>query len=198
MAEIKTVLTEEQILEMGGNWFSRFSNAQCEIGFARAIEAAVLSANAGKVDAVAMQAVDAQKVQFAFENIRNNYEGWQDNDNFAVLARAIASLRYPPTGMPTSQEPKYGIRENRLYNRATGEFIPLDEPVFIFRARDMKGKKHIAAYADDCQSADIEHYRAVAQRVADFSLFELKHPDRMKYPDTAPSPTQQAIDAGNV
>jgi hypothetical protein len=88
-----------------------------------------------------------------------------------------------PAGMPVEQEPKYGIRENRLYNRASGEFIPTDEPVFIFRARDVHAAKAIAWYSSLFPSG--HHWSAVAYRVEDFEAFARSQPGRMKEPDTA-------------
>jgi hypothetical protein len=85
-------------------------------------------------------------------------------------------------GMPISQEPKYGIRENRLYNRASGEFIPFDEPVFIFRARDKLAAGIIRRYAGICN--EITHFKAVVARASSFHQFNDDHPERMKEPDT--------------
>jgi hypothetical protein len=39
---------------------------------------------------------DTRRVRLAFENIRGNYVGWQDNPNFAVLEAAIAA---PPAAL---------------------------------------------------------------------------------------------------
>lgn len=94
-----------------------------------------------------------------------------------------APVREVPEGMPVSQEPKYGIRDNRLFNRASGEFIPEDEPVFIFRARDTHAVNILAGYAREVLNA--EHASAVWSRVDDFKRFWDANPDRMKQPDTA-------------
>jgi hypothetical protein len=94
-----------------------------------------------------------------------------------------------PEGMPVTQEPKYGIRENRLFNRASGEFIPLDEPVFIFRARDKLASQALTDYRSHC--ADEQHRAAIAMRFIDFERFANDHPDRMKYPDTSAAPSPQ-------
>lgn len=85
-------------------------------------------------------------------------------------------------GMPVSQEPKYGIRDNRLYNRASGEFIPLDEPVFIFRARDKLAASSLEDYWLRCNNG--EHQDAIRSRMMDFAKFRDAHPERMKMPDT--------------
>jgi hypothetical protein len=78
------------------------------------------------------------------------------------------------------QEPKYG---GALFNRASGESIPADEPVFIFRARDWYSVNVLAHYGR--MLPDGAHRAAVWARVADFKAFAAEHPDRMKEPDTA-------------
>jgi len=107
----------------------------------------------------------------------------------------VCTLAAPSTpavaeGMPASQEPKYGIRDNRLYNRASGEFIPEDEPVFIFRARDVHAFSILAHYGNEvCNPA---HASAILARVNDFKRFWNNNPDRMKEPDTDASPAGSA------
>lgn len=82
------------------------------------------------------------------------------------------------------QEPKYG---GTLFNRASGEAIPTDEPVFIFRARDRHAVAALGFYAGDLANAS--HFQAVRQRIIDFKAFTSAHPERMKEPDTAPAQT---------
>lgn len=104
-----------------------------------------------------------------------------------LYARNHEEPRQPQEeGMSIEQESKYGIRNNRLYNRATGQYIPEDEPVFIFRGRDRFASQVIQYYADGC--ANEEHKQAVYARVVQFIEFATEHSDRMKDPDT------QAID----
>lgn len=81
-----------------------------------------------------------------------------------------------------TQDPKYGIRDNRLVNMATGEPIPDDEPVMIFRAKDVHAGFAIFEYARKCCDAD--HRDAVAARYVEFRNFARDNPDRMKEPDT--------------
>ena len=100
-------------------------------------------------------------------------------------ARSILGAA-PMQSMPPSQEPKYGIRGGQLFNRASKEAIPADEPVFILRARDQFAADTIQFYAELFPLGG-EHRVAVAQRWCDFKLFANHHPDRMKYPDTAPN-----------
>lgn len=87
--------------------------------------------------------------------------------------------------MKTTQEPKYDCNEfGHLYNRRTKEVIPDDEPVFIFRARDVHARSALEDYASVLVPG--EHRDAVCQRIADFYAFSHAHPERMKEPDTSP------------
>lgn len=86
--------------------------------------------------------------------------------------------------METKQEPKYDVNgEGRIVNRVSGEVIPDDEPVMIFRARDKNAAPMIAYYAKLC--SDPEHKAIVKERLHHFVDFIHEHPDRMKEPDTA-------------
>jgi hypothetical protein len=78
---------------------------------------------------------------------------------------------------------KYTFNGSAIVNRASGEEIPGDEPVFIFRARDVHAVYALKAYAAQC--GETSHALAVADRIADFERFAAQHPDRMKTPDTA-------------
>ena len=84
--------------------------------------------------------------------------------------------------MLPSQEPKYGIRDGRIINRQTGEPIPDDEPIFVFRAKDRLTVRILTAYFSAIE--DPEHARAVAARLEDFKRFAREHPERTKDPDT--------------
>ena len=87
--------------------------------------------------------------------------------------------------MSPKQEPKYEARDGRIYNRATGESIPDDEPVFILRARDVHAISMLAHYGAAVVHGQLEHWDAVQERLNDFSRFRRDHPERMKQPDTA-------------
>ena len=104
--------------------------------------------------------------------------------DLAASTALQAPVREVPEGMPVTQEPKYGIRDNRLFNRASGEFIPEDEPVFIFRARDRHAIYAIAQYKGHYLQ-DESHKEAVGNRIKDFRAFMEANPKRMKEPDTA-------------
>ena len=74
-------------------------------------------------------------------------------------------------------------------NRQSGEAIPEDEPVMIFRARDKHARRAIAFYM--ALVADPDHSRAVRHRIEQFNNFAEFHPDRMKEPDTQPFASTQ-------
>lgn len=107
----------------------------------------------------------------------------------AALAQPVP-VQQEAAGLPRSQEPKYTVTGSHIVNRASGEAIPHDEPVFIFRARDKFAVRALLDYAARCTD---NHYAAVRKRVKDFRTFASRHPERMKKPDTAAlQPTQGA------
>jgi len=103
-----------------------------------------------------------------------------------------ASASHEAAGLPVQQEPKYTVNGHAIVNRASGEAIPADEPVFIFRARDKFAAAALADYENkvDLLSEDDEHLDAVRARVAQFRKWAAANPGRMKEPDTA-APTPQ-------
>ena len=80
----------------------------------------------------------------------------------------------------------YVIVEADLENRASGEAIPEDEPVFVFRARDALALSALVAYHKSCieESVDAVHSDVVLCRIAHFTEFAVEHPERLKNPDT--------------
>ena len=82
------------------------------------------------------------------------------------------------------QEPKYAFVDGRVQNKASGEFIPLDEPVFILRGRDRHAAATIRDYMMRCN--DDEHRQIILQRAEQFEGFAEANADRMKEPDTEP------------
>lgn len=121
--------------------------------------------------------------EIAYQRVDENYEA---RTLFAVSGAVAAR-----PDLTVGQEPKYG---GTLFNRVSGEAIPADEPVFIFRARDHYAARVIAHYMVYLPPSD--HRVAVEQRARDFYSFAATHPDRMKEPDTA-LPSPQAPDTTN-
>lgn len=82
-----------------------------------------------------------------------------------------------------AQEPKYSTDvRGRLFNRESGEVIPDDEPVFIFRARDIHAAEGLARYAVTCN--DESHRNTILTRWKHFMDFKKKYQNRMKEPDS--------------
>lgn len=81
-------------------------------------------------------------------------------------------------------DPKYIT--GPIINSASGEAIPQDEPVFLFRARDNQALNVLEFYwelvNEDPDNA--EHANAVRRRIEEFYTFKETHPERMKRPDT--------------
>ena len=84
-----------------------------------------------------------------------------------------------------TQDPKYGIKENRLVNLETSEPIPHDEPIFIFRAQDAHLLPTLADYRMRCNNDD--HVKAIEQREEGIWDWQRRNIGRLKEPDTAKS-----------
>ena len=90
--------------------------------------------------------------------------------------------------MNRTQEPKYRIKistdgdRSQIVNRVSGEAIPRDEPIMIFRARDKNSALMIAYYKKLCKND--EHKRVVNERLHQFVDWAHDNPERMKEPDT--------------
>lgn len=116
----------------------------------------------------------------------------------AIESNIKALDEVTPTG-----DAKYGIRHNELVNKVTGNAIPINEPLFIFRAQDKRAVHALEAYWDVC--TDENHKEAVAERTADFVCWADENQDQMVEPTSAyykadrvkmPEPTvQEAIEA---
>ena len=109
---------------------------------------------------------------------------------FGLATEVRKSLEAPAAatsaGLPLNQEPKYTVDGDSIVNRASGQRIPADEPVFIMRARDRFAAAAIYNYALDCPPGP--HREAVLKRFDDFSSFAQQQPARMSEPDTAAAP----------
>lgn len=79
---------------------------------------------------------------------------------------------------------KFSIDGDRVVNTVSGQAIPEDEPVFLFRARDMLGLQTLVVYEGLCRMNGCEpsHLAGVAGAIARFEKFMNEHPDRMKMP----------------
>lgn len=85
-------------------------------------------------------------------------------------------------------DPKYAIEIRNgdpvIVKAATGEAIPDDEPLILFRSRDRHARRMLHYYRDlCCQDACTEfHMRGITTRIEAFEKFAEEHPERMKQP----------------
>lgn len=94
------------------------------------------------------------------------------------LINEIGEIKVKPT-----TDPKYGVNdEGKICNIATGKPIPDDEPIMIFRAKDMLAPQILAYYENLVATSD--HKMAVSSRILDFNKFQIDHPERVKMPNT--------------
>ena len=76
--------------------------------------------------------------------------------------------------------------DGRIVDRHTGQPIPDDEPIFVFRAKYRRALTALTAYY--AAITNPEHAKAVAVRIESFKAFAAGHPERMREPDSGPSP----------
>jgi len=74
-----------------------------------------------------------------------------------------------------AEDRKFEFRDGKFYNRVSGEAIPDNEPVIIFRARDKHALPILLYYRS--LISDPHHYQAVTDRINDFEEFA-RHNDR--------------------
>lgn len=79
-----------------------------------------------------------------------------------------------------AEDRKFKFVDGRFVNRVSGEAIPEDEPVILFRARDRKALPRLRDYRDACD--DPHQKRAVQDRIDEFEAYQAAHPDRVKEP----------------
>jgi hypothetical protein len=79
-----------------------------------------------------------------------------------------------------AEDRKFKFENGRFVNRVSGEAIPDDEPVILFRARD----RHALAVLDFYRQIieDPHHRQAVTDRINEFHAYRQAHPERMKEP----------------
>ena len=74
------------------------------------------------------------------------------------------------------------------YGRVTTEHgdIPDDEPVIVFRARDVRSRGVLAHYYRLCEEggSPIRHLRMVAQALVNFTSWQEANPEKVKEPDS--------------
>jgi len=84
--------------------------------------------------------------------------------------------------MNIDQEPKYDAIDGKIVNRATGETIPDDEPIMIFRAKDLKSIGAINNYKTSLMNTD--HRSIVHKRLLQFIDWQYKNHGKVMEPDS--------------
>lgn len=81
-------------------------------------------------------------------------------------------------------EPKYMIDTDtgQLVNRISGNHVPADEPVIVFRAQDANLPLVLTNYIATCKIP--EHRLAAAVRLTEVLEWQSQNPLRVKEPDT--------------
>ncbi len=79
---------------------------------------------------------------------------------------------------------KYHIQDDEIVKTSTGEILPRDEPLMLFRARDILAELLIWIYQQLCQhfGCTSDHVRAVGLIACGFREFKQHNPDKMKQP----------------
>ena len=68
--------------------------------------------------------------------------------------------------MLQSQERKYGIRDDSIVNRRTGEPIPDDEPVLVLRAKDRLVIRALTPYFSAVEDPSLHKRSRLASRIS--------------------------------
>jgi hypothetical protein len=131
--------------------------------------------------------VTARSTSMLLDRIRNNpTEGREAIRDFSLLliAAAVETVREEtkPNGLPLTQCDRYTTDGNFLYDRATGEKIPPDEPIEILRARNRISVKLLEYWHSIV--GDAASISAVAHALTRFRMFARDNPTRMRLPDT--------------
>jgi hypothetical protein len=81
-------------------------------------------------------------------------------------------------------EPKYSLdtATGQLVNRISGNAVPADEPVIVFRAQDANLPYVLNRYIMLCK--DPQHRLAASLRLAEVLEWQAANPLRVKEPDT--------------
>src|SRR6185503_3983826 len=79
---------------------------------------------------------------------------------------------------------KFSIDGERIVNTVSGEEIPLDEPVFLLRARDRNAVAALQKYREVCAMDECKrsHVEALNRTIDSSIQFWREHPGRMKQP----------------
>ena len=98
----------------------------------------------------------------------------------SARAQAAEARLAALAGGEGGQDRKFKFENGQFVNRVSGEAIPLDEPVIIFRARD----KHSLGVLEHYRglATDPHHQQAIDDRIQDFGSWRELNADRLKGP----------------
>lgn len=70
-----------------------------------------------------------------------------------------------------------------IVKKSNGEVLPDDEPLWLFRARDVLALKYLQMYTAECQTLGLDWQVNKAEDILQaFKDFATEHPERMKQP----------------
>lgn len=123
----------------------------------------------------------AAALQHDYTARRMRAGGIDDSPFIQAFARhRIEARRAAPSGSDGGQDRNFAFRDGRFVNRMSGEPIPADEPIIIFRARDNHALHILREYLS--LASDPHHRQAIKDRMAEFDAYRAAHPDRVKEP----------------
>jgi hypothetical protein len=79
-----------------------------------------------------------------------------------------------------AEDRKFRFEDGKFINRVSGEAIPDDEPVIIFRARDIHTISVLRHYQE--LADEPHHQRAIQDRIDEFTAYQRAYPTRVKEP----------------
>jgi hypothetical protein len=90
-----------------------------------------------------------------------------------------------------TQDPKYQFgEEDQVFHRAGGYFLPSDEPLVLFRGKDvgtlvamdayLRFMEYVSEHANTERARDVarSHAASISERIEAIKRFQLEHPDR--------------------
>lgn len=141
-----------------------------------------MNENPGEI--LELQARDAYTV-FMECTYGNKFEDWNDLPRYAREGWRQVILRQD---IETDLGDKYHLvmidGRPRIANKQSGQVIPEDEPVMIFRARDHHALATLRRYDELClmDGCTAEHLAGIGECFRLFNVFRNEHPERMKRP----------------
>lgn len=115
----------------------------------------------------------------------DGYASWSPEVAFEQGYRQIG----PAADTTRNIDGKYAIAVRDgipvIVNKATGNEIPLDEPLALFRSKDSVAVTALRGYLEECEEAGCTaaHLEGVRELIKQFEKFATEHEDRMKVPD---------------